>query len=237
MICASQFLLKKGSSNYDDDECTFMTSILELPGPKTARKPGWEDSDDRVLQISLPLSQMDDLDDLEAAAFHFLCGYTIKTLQNLCKTCDDCFNMLKLDRSLAPTTEDEQLPDLLTYKRDFTGDALIYPSKLAFDTLMVCEKVVRDLQRNGKFYLGTVALKDELLDQFISHTRSFDYMNCHEIKRKLLSRFAVIRLRLIGRVLHKDYEKRVGDNDGSLGSRSMAMRKHVDTLRITASKK
>ena len=131
------------------------------PGPKTAQTPGWEDSDDRVLQISLPLSQ---LDDLEAAAFYFLCSYTIKTLKKLCKTCDSCFNMLKLDRSLAPTTEDESLPDLLTYKRDFTGDALIYPSKLASDTLMVCEKVVRNLQRNDKFYLRTVFVERRTLE-------------------------------------------------------------------------
>ena len=233
MICASQFLLKKNSSSYEDDESSFMISTLEVPSQETSTIEELENQD--TLQLSLPLSEMESLDGLELAAFHFLCGYTIKTLGKLCTTCDACFKTLEMDKSTDSGAE--QLPDLLTFKRDFTGDALTYPSRLAFDTLMVCEKIVRNLQRNGQIYTGSIQLKKELVDKFIEETESFKYLNCHGIKKKLVSRFAVVRLRILGKLLNKKFVQRVGSNDGSLGSRSMAMRKHVDKLRLNGAKK
>ena len=79
--------------------------------------------------------------------------------------------------------------------------------RLAFDTLMVCEKIVRNLQRNGQIYAGSIQLKKKLVDKFIEETESFKYLNCHGIKKKLLSRFAVVRL-IEFWVLHREFVQR-----------------------------
>ena len=236
-VCVSQFLDTKKGQSYDADNHTHLMTAVEMG---KHFQPD-DDHDIIVLQSIVDLSECDELSEMQKLAFYVLAGYVLRSLKNLCSVCPDsapesCFKELVRDPD-----DMEEVPDILAIESDFTGDALVYPSKKAYDFLVGCERIFRELTKNHGIFREDVDVKTSVVRSLLPHTSTYSFKeDCHKIKEKLINRFVSVRLQILANKRTAEARAEDGDeyNPGStLGSKSMYMRHAADTLMIPNSQR
>ena len=236
-VCVSQFLDVKKGQSYDADNHTHLMTAVEMG---KHFQPD-QDHDIIVLQSIVDLSECDELSEMQELAFYVLAGYVLHTLKNLCSLCPDsdpesCFKELVRDPH-----DMEEVPDLLAIESDFTGEALVYPSKKAYEFLVGCERIFRELTKNHGIFREDVDVKKSVVRSMLPHTSTYTFKeDCHKIKEKLINRFVSVRLQILAN--KRTAEARAQEGDGNkpgstLGSKSMYMRHAADTLMIPNSQR
>ena len=230
LVSTGQFLAKKRGSSYESDQCTFLTSVLDWMGAMKKSREEEEGEDIVVLQSLLDLDECAELDEFQKLVFYILAGFVLRSLKNVCTTCDKCFSDLVRDPS-----DQEDVPDLLAVESDFTGDALVYPSKIAYEMLVGFERLFRGMESSGEILAENLSVKQAVLRQLKPHCEKFSLKSCHGIQEKLLNRFVFIRLQIQASRKRRQYSKEQVSTEKALGSKSMYMRRAANTLTVRSS--
>lgn len=233
LISASQFLSNKKTGNYIEDGCTFLLPLeskkkkYENPyknpenfdqdvAPKI-----WSDHDSSLFSSNLPLQNLPEFDEADKHILYCFLGYVIKSMTRVNSTCASCLEETKTSNPTA-----DGLPFTLTIFRDYTGESLTYPSKKVYDMLTICEKLFLSFMNSNS---SSPNLKVTLYNIFKPAIQSFSFKRCHEIKAKIINRYLTARLRLFTRSETVSLKEKKF-NDGSMGSKSMEMRKRVKNI-------
>jgi hypothetical protein len=186
------------SETFEDFCTTYRKNLAEVP---------------KKQQLDLP-SQLDiDLIELDLTRLNvlfYIVGYILQSVQLNFVTCQKCFDGVIVPKYVARHTE-------LTRKREMKEGSLIYCSNSFFVFFEVMEKLFRAaLNHIPKINKG------KLIELFnVDHRlRSFNFPICHDLKNKIIKRFALFRLRI--ELDHLNRTNKKYEAPAAAGSKSVA---------------
>ncbi|KAG8179675.1 hypothetical protein JTE90_017814 [Oedothorax gibbosus] len=149
----------------------------------------------------------------EKNSLYNIAGYIVYSLDKNCKVCSNCLS------SLASKTRIDEEYTKLVELREFKPDHLFYVKERVFEVFMELELLFRSYESSLP---KLIECRHFLIDKFQENrlVQDLHLPQCHEIKKKMLSRFASFRLKIFDSKLRKQCKK----SSCNMGSKSVAMR-------------
>jgi hypothetical protein len=135
---------------------------------------------------------------------YYLAGYVSSRIKKNDTFCESCLSSVVSSNYLEELNPD--ITKLLTLK-EYRTSSLVPCSQVAFDLIVSAETVFRKLQHSFLNFKGNV--KEMVVQVMCTKTTECELSDCHEIKSKILNRFATVRLHILAkgrRCLRKEKE-------------------------------
>ena len=119
----------------------------------------------------------------------------------------------------------------LTDLKEYKEGCLVHVGKKVFSMILEVEIMFTNI--SDSTLMAASNLNKLLVDKAEKLTENVQFLNCHDIKRKLLSKYFRVRLQIFCKKVQCQRRKEVQMNKGGaeLGSKSMTMRKLVKHLK------
>lgn len=181
IITISQFLKATHAGNYQEDDNEFLAEFAD-----DQFQPTQEQVPEVNFNHNIP---MEDLTGDELNSLYYLAGYCITRIVNNDKHCYRCLATVKGTDPLS------ELSARLTNLKEYKEGCLAHPTEGAFQYLLSAEKIFRNHSADQVIAMSDT--KSQLATIIESHTSTFQFPQCHNIKAKLLSRFLGVRLHIL----------------------------------------
>ena len=214
-VSIAQFLTKKKGANYSFDDGEFLADFLNVPAHE-----GTEEEAEENHEIENNPNLRVDLTRQEEDILYYVCGWVLKGVRDNNKVCEQCV------KSVLSLSSDERSASLLEEK-DFTGESLVRVSAGIFEIVLEAEQLFQRFDLTGKDILKSLVSKQ------LATCESDIVLNCHDILKKMLTKFFRFRLKTHGSLqMKKDMiAKKTAKIGIEKSSKSMAMRKYAATTK------
>ena len=210
-VSIAQFLTKKKGANYSFDNGDFLADFLNVPAHEGAQEEVEENE-----EIENNPNLRVDLTRQEEDILYYVCGWVLKGVRDNNKVCDQCV------KSVLSVSSAEGSASLLQEK-DFTGESLVLVSADIFGMFLEAENLFQSFDLTGKDLLKS------LVSSQLAKCQTDIALNCHDIVKKMLTKFFRFRLKVHGSLQMK--KDKIAKKTAKIGieksSKSMAMRKYA----------
>ena len=216
-ISTAQYLTYTSSGSYEKDDGEFLAEFLDkkfqdLPKPET-----------EISKINFTHEGEPDMSVTERDTLYNLIGYCIHSIKKTETTCSEC-----LAEIVAADNQTPHEAAALTLLKEYKKGALVSVSEKAYEMLHKVELMFR---KNQYDFIGKSNLKGTLMGEAVTITKQYDIPNCHDLKKKLLSKFINSRLHFYCKIINEKQKKTHTKNNIELSSKSVAMRKIVQNIK------
>lgn len=209
VISIGQFLRSSSSSSYEDDDNDYLADILSQPAVPTQ-------DEDLSEVIICDFSTRPDLSDAERSSLYYLAGYCLQSLFKRHELCDQCIASVKLPDGAIT------FGGVLTCLKEYRRGALFHATPSVFQLCQDVEHIIRQIEPVIK-ETTLQCIVDNCLQQ--PRISSADFINCHNLKNRLIKKYVTVRMHIICKKLQKD--KSSSSSSSGMGSRSIAMRERT----------
>jgi len=191
------------------------------------------ENEDQLLLSLMQMANEEDSHDktFEKDVLYHVCGYVLYSIKKATKlSCKRCIEFLTSNKKEIDDFDFDKLIQL----RDYTGESLVYCSKEVFYKVFVpLEEYFLKLESKEGFL--TQPNVRQTLVTHLSKKVSLAFPECckeKKLKEKAIERYAVLRLKITAKEVSRKKraeikQKRQG---GEKGSRSMSMKKAIETM-------
>lgn len=194
IICVAQFFTDVGKGSYDQSDSVYLSSFLDKNPVKCANSSvsqsvfkipkGW---------IEKEISSDEELCNIERNALYHIAGYIIGRTLKFDKVCEKCLNQVA---SHERQNKDYcQYVNLKQFKQD--KDSLLYASEKCFCFFLKMEVIFRSITHTLQTVTNLNCVQF-LLHKFYDNDniKRVKFLDCHNIKLKLMKRFIRFRLKV-----------------------------------------
>jgi hypothetical protein len=184
VLSIAQYLKGSDKGSYELDEGAFIADFIkaspevlvnDIPIESGVFAACEQLCSDQSLTLELP----------ELNSLYYLAGYVLSRIKKNDAFCESCLSSVVSSNYLEELNPD--ITKLLTLKEYRTG-SLVPCSQVAFDLIVSAETVFRKLQHSFLNFKGNV--KEMVVQAMFTETTECDLPDCHDIKSKILNRFA-----------------------------------------------
>ena len=226
VLSIAQYLKGSEKGSYELDDGSFIAEFI-LPSSGVRKNDSLIESDVFHVCQQLGFDHSFTLQLPEVNSLYYLAGYILSRVKKNDAVCESCLSSVISLNYLEELNPD--ITKLLTLK-EYRSGSLMPCNQVAFDLILAAETVFRKLQPSFLNLKGNV--KEMVVEAMWVETKENELPECHSIKRKILNRFATVRMHIFAKrrqELRK--EKEVKNSCHELSSRSMQMRKSVSAIK------
>ncbi len=217
IICVSQYLKVPENCNYDVDESIFLAEFL-LPARKQLRKliAHVDDGEPCMLLINNVCTTFDtELKKSELNGLKYIAGYCVSEELGRCDVCD---TFIRIENT--ESANDQEFVIQMEFKSN--KKSLKYAKFPLLKLLKNAEGYFKTVESQLSHQIG---LKERLVNTMITCDKTVSlFPTCHDIAKKLLSRFFTIRVNSLALKLTAQNIAQFGS---SMSSKSAAMHEAV----------
>jgi len=228
IVTISQFLYQVRGGSYEEDDAHY---IADFFSKNPTAKANFEEQEVEENFLSDLMENCDpaDAQKIEKDVLYNLVGYVIHSIQKTGQLqCQVCIRFIVSNQK---EIDDHGFGDLVKL-RDYTGESLVYCSKLVFEEIFVpMEEMFLKLETSTEF-LTTKNITEQLKSHAMEMLKDI-LPECCDLKKKLVSRFVRLRIKISAKKFTKikRAEVKSKNSGGEKGSRSMAMKKAVEEMK------
>ena len=225
VICIAQFLKQPHAyqGNYQEDDRDIAIDFLDQPLKLASTELDLKDLEVEISEANC----IDDIQKAELNSLYYLVGYCLHSIKKNEEICTGCFvEVTSCDLS-------DQDSATFTILKEYKQGCLTQVSEKAFSMMLKVEVMLRNFDES--VLMTSKNVKRLLLDKAEEITVHDLFLNCHNIKQKLQSKYLTVRLRILCKQMKRkrkqELEKEKNQSQDELGSKSMTTRKLVKKLK------
>lgn len=194
LITVSQYLKDPRNSSYDADDSICLSGFLDVikNSNKSYESSSIDQESDFFTDIDNDNISIDEENNLMLHSLYYISGYIISSIAKSEKVCVNC---IAQTGSKTPNTT-FQYSKFTQFKQYTPKESLFYVTDKTFQYFYRLEKAFTFYINNSQRDHKTRQFKHELM--FKMKRISGDFLNCHNIDKKILSRYVLFRLKIHG---------------------------------------
>ncbi|XP_048515790.1 uncharacterized protein LOC125502109 [Athalia rosae] len=185
LICVPQFMTNMSNSNYDIDERCVLGDLFDFQANPRSNTLSPTPTIPILPHVSLKLSTM------EINSFYYVARYLVESIRKTRKVCSNRVATVVMRKFLPHLYA--KLTRLIF--RAYTDNSLFYCHPETFMFFLKTEQIFRTYY--AAIFESQVNGKKFLIEKF-SHLAN-PFLDCHDIKNEIISRFAQFQLRIAGK--------------------------------------